>query len=100
MVVLAKLVASCEDYGYITFVFECLEEAVIKQTKYVMCVMFPNWEHETIKLDDIGYLEYKEIRAGIDKWYDGDKFIPYKYNTNQFLKFVKKPDESANRFIM
>ena len=38
MTVLAKLLASEEDaFGYITYVFECLDEDVIKETRYIMC---------------------------------------------------------------
>lgn len=66
-----------------------------------MCVKFPNWNTKTIAIGDEGYLEYKEIRAGIDKWYDGDNMIPYRYDTIQFLNFVEKPEEKEDhKYVM
>ena len=31
------------------------------------------------KEDDEGYVTVKDVREGIDKWYDGKDFIAYKY---------------------
>lgn len=60
--ILAKLVAKSSDIdNYITYVFVDLESK-----EYLMCVQFPNWEHRELRLGEIGYLEYKEIRAGVD----------------------------------
>ena len=101
IVALVKLVAKYnEDFGYITYVFECLEKYMIEQSKYIMCVQFPNWEQKEIKLGDIGYLEFRELRAGIDKWFDGEKQIPYNYDIVQFIKFIEKPEDANNQFIM
>jgi hypothetical protein len=101
MVALVKLVASCEDFaGYITYVFECLEDYMISQTKYILCIRFPNWEHSTLNINDIGYLQYEEIRAGVDKWFNGKEMVPYRYNTIQFIKFVNKPKEENHEYIM
>lgn len=87
--ILAKLVAKSEDVdGYITYVFTDLDSK-----EYLMCVQFPRWEHRSLRLGEIGYLEYKEIRAGMDKWYDGEKMIPYNYTNIQFIKFISKPAE-------
>ena len=67
--ILAKLVASNTDpEQYVTYVFQDLESK-----EYLMCVQFPNWEHRSLRLGEIGFLEYKEIRAGIDTWFDGSK---------------------------
>lgn len=94
MTILAKLLAEEEDtMNYITYVFECLDDEIKKQTKYLMCVRWPNWDHRTIELGEIGYLNFEEIRAGITMWYDGDKMIPYKYNNIQFIKFVSKKEK-------
>lgn len=30
-------------------------------------------------------------QAGVDKWFDGSEFIPYKYTCYQFLNFIDKP---------
>lgn len=96
---MAKLVAKQEDsMGYVTYVFECLDKEIIKETKYIMCTRFPNWDHRKIELDEIGYLNFFEIRAGIDKWFDGNKMIPYNYSNIQFIKFIAKKDQ--NKYII
>ena len=101
MTVLAKLLASEEDsFGYITYVFECLDEDVIKETRYIMCTRYPNWDHRKIEIGEIGFLNFFEIKAGIDKWYDGKNFVPYRYNNIQFIKFIEKPDKKSHKFIM
>lgn len=94
MTVLSKLVAKAEDtLGYINYVFECLDKDDIQltQSKYIMCTRFPNWNCRNLKIEDVGYLEFVEVRAGIDKWYDGKDMVPYNYNNIQFLKFIPKP---------
>lgn len=101
MTILAKLLASNEDInGYITYVFECLDDEIRKQTKYLMCTQFCNWDHREIKIGEIGFLEFVEIRAGITEWYDGKKMIPYRYNNIQFIKFIEKPEDKSHKFIM
>ena len=78
MTVLARLVASEEDYlGYITYVFECLDKEIVNDSKY-----------------------FFEVQAGIDKWFDGSKMIPYKYSGGHFIKFIKKPDPKDYKYIM
>ena len=88
MVIKSKLLALKEEGGYVTYVFVDLESK-----EYLMCVQFPNWEHRSLRLGEIGFLEYKEIRAGIDTWFDGSKMIPYNYNNIQFIKLIPKPEE-------
>ena len=101
MVTLVRLVASENDgLGYITYVFENLEEYAIKCSKYIMAIRYPNWEHKELHLGDEGYLHWEEIRAGVDKWFNGKEMVPYNYNTIQFLKFVQKPQDVDNKFIM
>ena len=100
MVVFAKLVAKERDtLGYITYVFECVD-VMVNDSKYVMCTRYPNWDHKAIEIGDTGYLNFIEIRAGIDKWYDGHNMIPYNYNGIQFVKFVQKPRVQDHRYIM
>lgn len=95
MTVLAKLVAKSEDIsGYITYVFKCLE-----LDEYVMCTRFPNWDHRVIKIGEIGYLNFYEIRAGIDQWFDGEKMVPYRYNNIQFDRFIEKKEDN-NEFTI
>ena len=102
MTVLARLVAKEADtLGYVTYVFECLDEEILKDTKYIMCTRYPNWNHRTIDIGEVGYLNFFEIRAGVDKWFDGEKMISYNYNGIQFDKFVSKPKEKdKNEYIM
>ena len=101
MTILAKLVASEEDgLGYITYVFECLEEDVIAVTRYVMCKRFPNWDHRKIEIGEIGYLSFFEIKAGVDTWFNGIKMIPYRYSDIQFIKFIEKPKDQGHKFII
>lgn len=101
MTVLAKLVAKEDDcMGYITYVFECLEEDIIKESRYILCTRFPNWEHRDINLEEVGYLQFIEIKAGIDKWFDGTNMIPYRYNNIQFIKFVRKPRVQDYKYVM
>ena len=101
MITLAKLVArEIDSMGYITYVFESLDEEIRKDTKYIMCTQFYNWDHRIVEIDEIGYLNYVELRAGIDKWFDGNKMIPYNYNMIQFIKFISKPKKESYEFIM
>lgn len=78
----------CLDYTQ--YVFENLEEKS-SWLKYVWCVRFPNWQCRDINIGDIGYLTYEMHQAGVDKWFDGSEFIPYKYTCYQFLNFIDKP---------
>ena len=101
MIALTKLIASERDsLGYITYVFECLEDYMISQTKYIMCIRYPNWDHKKIEIGDVGYLHCEEIRAGVDKWFNGKEMIPYNYNSVQFIKFVYKHDDEDHKYVM
>lgn len=84
-----KLITFNEDCGYITYVFENLDECDILH-KYLMCVRFPNWESPMLNIGDKGFVKYREVCAGLDKWYDkeSDTFIPYKFTDIHFLDFV------------
>lgn len=101
MTVLACLVAKEVDtLGYITYVFECLDKEVVELSRYIMCTRYPNWNHRAIELGEVGYLNFVEIRAGIDKWFNGTTMIPYNYNNIQFIKFVQKPSVQEYKFVM
>lgn len=101
MTILARLLASEEDsQGYITYVFECLDEDMINETKYIMCTRFPNWDHKDISLGEVGYLKFFEVEAGIDKWFDGKNMVPYRYDGCHFIKFVKKPEKVDHKYRM
>lgn len=99
MTVLAQLIASdIDDLEYITYVFKCLDDNPVSE--YIMCVRYPNWNHKKVSLGEIGFLTFEEVRAGIDKWFDGKRMIPYKYNAIQFLKFVEKKEKADYKYIM
>lgn len=101
MTVLACLVAKEKDtLGYVTYVFECLDKEVVKETRYIMCTRFPNWEHRNINIGEVGYLNFFEIQAGINKWFNGKTMIPYNYNCIQFIKFIHKPKEPNHEYVM
>ena len=87
----AKLIQSKTDgCDYTTYVFEIVDEEDKTRLgcKYVMCVRYPNWEHETICYYEPGFLEILEVLAGIDKYYKNGDMIPYNYSNIQFLKFI------------
>lgn len=65
-----------------------------------MCTRYPNWNHRIIELGEEGFLEFIEIRAGIDKWFNGNDMVPYNYNNIQFIKFIKKPIKQSHEYIM
>ena len=102
MTVFAELLELFQDFeGYITYVFKLLDNDEISrlETKLIMCVRYPNWQTPLVNKGDIGYLNFKEVTAGVDTWFDGTSFIPYKYDDIQFVKFIKKED-NKNEFVL
>lgn len=90
----SKLVAFQDDgLGYITYVFKLLDEFDQNRLREleVMCVRFPNWDHNDITIGEEGYLLFVEVIAGVDKYFKNNEFIPYNYHNVQFLKFVRMP---------
>lgn len=99
MTALVELLAQETDgQNYTTYVFKVLDGN--RFTKYIMCTRWPNWDHRVLNNGEIGYLSYKEIIAGIDKWFDGTNFIPYKYSNIAFERFVSKPKDETYDFKM
>lgn len=93
MIALVELVANeTDEFDYTTYVFKRLEECT-DLDKYIMCIRYPNWNCKKLQLGDIGYVHCEEIRAGIDKWFNGTDMIPYNYNTVQFIRFIYKPKD-------
>lgn len=78
-----------DSYGYTTYVFERLEYNDYDD-QYIMCVQFPNWNQYCIEKGDIGFLTIKYVQEGIDKWFNGEDFIPYNYTNVIFIKFVRE----------
>lgn len=85
--------------GYITYVFENLEQTNI-ENKYIMCVQFPNWNQSVISIGDIGYVNVRYVKEGVSQWYDGEKMNVYKYTNVVFLKFVKEPEKVDKEFLI
>lgn len=83
-----RLMAQKTDWaGYTTYVFENLESQS-SDTKYIMCTQFPNWDQSYIGQGDIGFVTARYVQAGIDTWFDGSGYTPYKNTDVHFLKFV------------
>ena len=75
MTIPAQLVAiDTDSFGYITYVFKNLDE-LAKETQYVMCVRYPNWNHRKINLGEKGFLSVLEVKAGEDKWFNMDHYF-------------------------
>lgn len=86
----AKLLTQSIDFeGYTTYVFVDLDA---KTNRYIMCVRFPNWNTDAIQNGDIGFLSYKTIEGGKDKFFNQEtsQFEVYKYNDIHFLNFIKE----------
>ena len=95
----ARLIQKDEDTGgYWIYVFENLD-GKFWYDKYIVCTRRPNWEHRPIHEGEIGFLTFEEINAGKTEWFDGQKMIPYAYNTIQFIR-VEKEKENNGRIVM
>lgn len=96
MTTLCELVGKSFDInGYITYVFENLEESDCTK-KYIRCTRFPNWRVKYPEVGEIGYVSTKDIVAGVDQWYNYGAWEYYKYNMTQFLDFIPKPSSADN----
>lgn len=83
-----RLVAQRTDWaGYTAYVFENLE-AKTQDEKYLMCTQFPNWDQSYISQGDVGFVTVRYVNAGVDTWFDGTQYVPYKNTDVHFLKFV------------
>lgn len=97
-----KLLAKEQDIlNYQTLVFQDLDNTSFGK-QYLMCTCFPNWQSPVPSIGDIGFLNYKEVIAGRDTWYDSStgKFIPYNYSNLIFIKFIKEQDNSSKKDII
>ena len=95
-IIKAQLLAFEKDFcDYTTYCFSVLDEKdkQLLKNNYVLCIRYPNWNAKNIKIGDVGILQFSEIRAGIDKWFNGDIMIPYNYNDWRFDKFILFPKE-------
>ena len=102
MTIHAKLLTKRSDsMGYTEYVFMNLEFTNVYD-KYIMCVRFPNWDHPKIEIEEFGFLEYRSVIAGKDKWYDHyhNEYIPYKYTDNHFIKFIPETQNKETDYTM
>lgn len=84
-----KLVARKVDWmGYTTYVFENMEP-LEPALKYIMCTQFPNWNQGFIEDGDEGFVTVRYVNAGIDTWFDGTQYVPYRNTDVHFIKFLK-----------
>ena len=97
-VLLAKRSDSC---GYVTYVFQNVDFTNTFD-KYIMCVRFPNWDHPNIEIGELGFLEYRSVKAGEDKWYDAytNTYVPYRYTDNHFIKFIPLVQNKETDYTM
>lgn len=94
------LLKETDQMGYETYVFRVLDKDIRKQTRYIMCVRYPNWQGREIDPGEEGFLTFREIEAGKDTWNNGVEDIPYKYNSIVFIKFIKKSKDENVKFII
>lgn len=102
-VINCEVVAKEQDVlGYQTLVFKNLENNCPFGHKYCMNVVFPNWESRIPDIGEIGYVEYDEVKAGEDTYYDRnlDSIVKYNFSNLIFKKFVKKVDNSNKDIIL
>ena len=97
-----KLLCQQKDsLDYTTYVFEIIDSKEIDRLgyRYIMCTRWPNWDHRELLNGEEGYLNYSVIISGVDTWYDGASFVPYKCSTYQFNKFItKQPEQNKHTF--
>ena len=80
LTLLCKVVAKKNDIlGYQTIVFKNLDPAPFNY-RYIMTVVFPNWEGYIPNLDDEGFLTYDSVNGGSDEYYDRYEESFKKYN--------------------
>lgn len=66
-----------------------------------MATRFPNWDHCSMDIGDTGYLTFKEIIPGINKWFDGKEFVDYNsFEGFQFIKFIKEKPTQESVYIL
>lgn len=90
----AELVAVQEDL-YTNYVFKNLDESEESEFRYITITRCPNWQTiGTIKIHDVGYLEYEFAEAG-QEYYDksSDSIKQYKYTAFYFMNFIKEKQE-------
>ena len=94
----AELVAVQDDL-YTNYVFKNLDELDKSVFRYITVTRCPNWQSiGTIRIGDVGYLEYEFAEAGQD-YYDktSGSTQQYKYTAYYFMNFIKQKQEINNK---
>ena len=102
-VVKSKLIALENDIlDYHTLVFKVLENNPPFGHSYVMVTVFPNWQSSMPSMEEVGYLMYDEVIAGIDTYYNRntDSIVKYNFSNLIFKKFVKEKDNYNKDIIL
>jgi hypothetical protein len=102
-IVKCQLIAKeCDSLNYHTLVFKVMEKDCPFGHSYCMVTVFPNWESRIPEIEEKGYLEYDEVEAGKDTYYDRITGSIMKYNFSNliFKRFVKKQDNSNKNIII
>jgi hypothetical protein len=81
----ARLVAKKDEGAYTQYVFQDMITL-----SYIMCTRCPNWQTNEVNLLEDGFLEYHEVRGGIDTYFDAVMQIrkTYQDTATYFLNFV------------
>ena len=91
----AKLLAQRKDlFDYTTYAFLNLDSP-----EYILCTRFPRWETPEIADGEVGILQFKEVIAGKDTWFDGTTNIPYNYTGWHFINFVPLKEEKDDLIV-
>lgn len=77
---------------YSLFVFQKIDSKDL-----IMCTMLPNWNISALQVGEIGFIKYKDIKAG-EKYFDPstETFQTYKYSNTYLTNFVKETDMINN----
>lgn len=83
----AKLIAERQS-AYTVYVFQNTETG-----DYIMCTRLPNWQTPEVFLNEEGFLQFQEVKAG-EEYYDisQEKNIKYLYSNVYFKNFIKKSE--------
>ena len=80
--------------NYHVLVFKNLDTPTPFGYTYCMITVFPNWMSRIPDVGERGYVQYDEVSAGQDTYYDriSDSMVKYNYNNLIFKKFIKEGD--------
>lgn len=97
-VIKARMVAKQTDGAYEIYVFQ----DTLTPKSFVMCARCPNWNGPEPQMMQEGFLNFKEVQAGKDTYYDNIDgcFRAYQYDAIYFLSFVPITHVLRNGFVV